>query len=328
MAVGTGWFEIERSYDRGVADAQYWTGVRRYVGPKSTLDDSVTELDGATWSTPESVTLIPRKLRIFQNAREGGYAENSECAEIEVQYRSAYNPITHPVGTATLAVYTRPFQYRQKEDIAGLVIEGPHKTKKRHYFKVVNGSNIRFKHLTVFQIRTAFDITEQFHKTGKTWATFSDLLDKINNAEMSKLGIGIGQARLINVSIPKYFLYNSPITHVPTNFTFWYSSKHWNKLYDDATNFGTCRSQLFYKGPKSVPVIDTMDMSSTESLTYIHKDTLAAGASEANAKLVIREDEVEAKMAAAQNNGYRDLFDEDDGDFASLDAKLWWTITV
>ncbi len=329
MALPTTWHEIERSHDRGVADAAFWTGVRRYVGPKGADQILASDfLDDDTWTTKEQngVVMIPRRLRNLTNAREGGVVSNIDCAEIEVLYRSAYNPITHPVGSATLSVSTRPLQYRQKEDTGELVIEGPHKTQPHMFYRVVEGSNVRFKHLSVLQIRTAYSVATTLHRTGKAWNTYMDRLDKINGKAMPKLGIGIGQARLIGVDIPKYFLYNSVITHVPINYSFWYSDVHWNELYDDGTNKGTCRSKKYYRGPKAVPVIDNMDMSTTESLTYIHKDTLAVGAAVGNAKLVIRTVDIEAKMASGDNNGYRDLFKEDTT-FDDLDTLLWWAMT-
>ena len=107
MALGTGWKEIERSYDRGAIGTPSVTGVRRYVGPKGAQElVSVQHLDTLAWTTPESVVLYPVKLRILANAREGGNVGGVDCSEIEVLYRSTYNPKKYPVGKATQEMYT------------------------------------------------------------------------------------------------------------------------------------------------------------------------------------------------------------------------------
>ena len=317
MSLGTGWHEIERSYDRGVADASYWTGVRRYVGPKGAQElTSVQHLDDATWTTPEGVTLIPRKLKIVANAREGGSVGDVDCSEIEVLYRSAYNPITHPFGSATMTVEARPRQSKWLKDPSKNIVESQ-PDEKGEYYRVVEGSNLKIEHLSVVTIRTAYAIADVNTK----WDDYLDLVDTVNDAVLTKIGVGKGKFRLIAIAIPKYFLYNSVVTHVPINYVFWYSKVHWNEIVDD---LGTCKVQRYYRGPKAVRVIDTVDLAATTTKTYIHKDTEETGATEENAMLSIRVVDTPMKMLTtnATTKGYRSFFGE--SDFSTLAGLLWW----
>jgi len=317
MALGTGWVEIERSFDIGSAEAAYWTGVRRYVGPKGTQAlVSMTHLGTTTWvadtGTGTTTTMIPRRVRKLNNAREGGSVSNVDCSEIEVLYRSAYNPSTNPYNSATMTLSAQPVEFKDRKDINGKVIEGPHPTEEGMYFKVVKGSNLRIGVRSVITIRTAYaKATVNNH-----WDTYLDMVGKVNDAALPKLGMAIGELRLIAVEIPKVYLYNSAVDFVPVNFLFWYMPGGWDT---------SITVEKYYRGLKAVKVVDSIDLANNLTPTYIHKDTGAVGANAANAKLVIRTVDTLAKLAEAGEDmgGARKLWN-DQGSFDELVALLWW----
>lgn len=331
MVLGTGWYEIERSFDRGSADANYWTGVRRYVGPKGAEElISVNHLGTTTWNTPEGVALIPRRVRIIANAREGGSVSNVDCSEIEVLYRSAYNPVTHPVGYATLAVSAQPMLRKALIDKDKLIVEGLDPSNDGFFYKVEKGENIKIVSRSVVVIRTAVA------QSGINWNTILAKVNKINSDPLPTLGCVAETMLLVAASIPKYFLYNaysdgnSNITHVPINYVFWYETKGWNSIVDDGiiTDEGTCKSKYYWRGPKAIRVVDQATNIATTlvgDFKYIHKNTLAENANAADAKLIIRTSDRIAKFVTTpdQNEGYRRLYASTT--FADLDALLWWT---
>ena len=324
MALPTKWKEVEKSYERGSADANYWTGFRFYEGPQGADQlDAFSYLDTATWTTPEGAVMIPRRLRIIQNSPNGGSVGNIPASRIEVGYRTSYNPATNPAGSATLSVSTQPRQAKSFKDINGKIVESTPDTNGL-YYRVKRGSNLIIRNRSVLIIRTAFDVTA----SRTVWKTICDRIDLINSDSLTKLNMTPGQLRLISAEVPKYFLYNSAVKYVPINYAFWYEEDGWNTLRSDGTNSGTCVTERRFRGTKKMPIVDSVtDVTVATSVTpwtYIHKDTGADGASLADAKMVIRAVDLEAALPVTNpvDKGARKLFYTDT--FNDLVGLLWW----
>jgi len=184
---------------------------------------------------------------------------------VVVAYEILYNPVTHPIGRATISVETG----REATDVASykrLDVEHPEaetihvggKPGTDGTFHTAVSNRPLFKYSTIVTVHTAYrrgdiDWTRIFGACGKTNL---NALPYLGNA-------AAGTMMLTGAEIPKYFLLDSTSAIVPVSYRMLYREEGWDTKVS---------IQKYKRLVTADPVVATWDEDTGEPETYYPKD--------------------------------------------------------
>ena len=191
-----------------------WQGRKIWECDTADADDTETEVWVTWWGT-----MLPRRVAVDPHARVGKAVLTADY------YTTGYNPVSHPVGKATLSVeLASQVQARSEiEDAWGGVIDLSGKPDEQGFFhRVVEGSRLKRQWLTRVRVNTALA------RADIDWDTVLNAKGKTNASALGWIGNApTGTMLLVGAIIPRYFLLDEDATIVPISYTMYHSATGW-----------------------------------------------------------------------------------------------------
>ena len=207
--------EVYHSRQRSGRDRSHFVGVRKWECAKDDEDDAEDyRWANRSWAVNDHVMRMTG-LDVDPRARVGK-------ALLVGHYETLYNPATHPVGRATIAMVVGGDKTRVLKDVFGNPIWSQPGTDGK-FVRPIDGDNFKWDSITIIKLRTAYPYAKL------RWSTILAAQNTYNKDALPNLGgAAAGTLLLMGAKIPNYYLLDNDSSIVPIEYFLAYKVSKWS----------------------------------------------------------------------------------------------------